>query len=315
MPGVKKPRAPRAPVRPPPRPVVQDRPSRWQMMMRRQRRMLAPALAGLALLSVAALVLGLIHNFGEGNTLRERLGSITGNLGLRVGHVVIEGRQKTPEALLTAAIGAAPGDSILAFSVADARARIESIQWVQSATVSRKLPDTVVVQLKERSPFAVWQHEGKFVLIDREGQIVTGSDFGSFAKELPLVVGAGAPQAAAAFLDLLATQPSIQARVTAAVRVGERRWNLRLNNGTDVLLPEGAEAQALARLVELQNSHALLDRPLQALDMRLPDRFSFRPQTASQPAGPPASQVQPQPARSGDGKDLPLVPPAARKPT
>ena len=41
-------------------------------------------------------------------------------------------------------------------------------------------------------------------------------------------------------------------RMVAAVRVGERRWNLRMNNGADVMLPEGAEAPALARLMELQ---------------------------------------------------------------
>ena len=65
------------------------------------------------------------------------------------------------------------------------------------------------------------------------------------------------------------------------MRVGERRWNLRLNNGIDVLLPEGAEAQALARLAELQSGHAMLDRPLQTLDLRLPDRLVFRPPPAS----------------------------------
>ena len=65
--------------------------------------------------------------------------------------------------------------------------------------------------------------------------------------------------------------------MVAAVRVGGRRWNLRLNNGADVLLPEGAEAPAMARLMELQTAQALLDRPVQALDLRLPDRLVVRP--------------------------------------
>ena len=65
--------------------------------------------------------------------------------------------------------------------------------------------------------------------------------------------------------------------MVAAVRVGERRWNLRLNNGADVLLPEGAEAPAMARLMELHTAQALLDRPVQALDLRLPDRLVVRP--------------------------------------
>ena len=302
MSGVKKPRTGAPPkgrpgARPAARPMVQDRPSRWQMLMRRQRRMLTRAAAGLTLLGLGIGGLAAAHAIGHGQSFEERLGDATGTLGLRVDQVVIEGRQKTPEPLLRAALGIHNGDAILGFSLQAARARIESIQWVQSATVSRRLPGTVVVQLKERSPFAVWQHDGKFVLIDRDGQIVTDSDFGSFASQLPLVVGAGAPQAAAALIDALAAQPTIQSRVSAAVRVGERRWNLRLNNGTDVLLPEGAEALALARLVELQSAHALLDRPLQAVDMRLPDRFVFRPQSPR-----------------GDGKDTAPAP-QTRKPT
>ena len=65
--------------------------------------------------------------------------------------------------------------------------------------------------------------------------------------------------------------------MVAAVRVGERRWNLQLNNGADVMLPEGHEVAALDRLVQLQQDHALLDRPLVAVDMRLPDRLVLRP--------------------------------------
>jgi cell division protein FtsQ len=279
-----------------PSPFVQDRPSKWQVLRRRVRRSMAPAVALLVLLIVFVGGAGLVHEFGEGASFRERLGHATAFLGLRVHDVVVEGRQKTPEALLRAAIGIEPGDPILSYSVAEARARIETIQWVASATVMRQLPDTIVVRLVERSPFAVWQHDGKFVLIDRDGQIVTDSDVGTFANELPLVVGEGAPAAAAALIDALAAQPDIQSRVQAAVRVGDRRWNLRLTNGMDVLLPEGAEVQALARLAALQTQHAVLDRPLQALDLRLPDRLVFRPQ----------------PARAADPKDQS---PPARKPT
>ncbi len=280
--------------RPRPSPFVQDRPRQRQMLLRRVRRAVAPLAAGTVLLGVIGAGVGLVHMFGQGQSFSERMGHATAALGLRVRDVVIEGRQKTPEALLRAAIGGAPGDPILSYSVAEARARIETIRWVQSASVTRQLPDTILVKLVERRPFAVWQRDGKFVLIDREGQLVTDSDVGAFANELPLVVGEGAPAAAAALIDALAAQPAIQARVTAAVRVGERRWNLRLNNGMDVLLPEGAEVAALARLAEWQGTHALLDRPLQALDLRLPDRLVFRPQP---PRGPDAKDPQSPPAR------------------
>jgi cell division protein FtsQ len=260
------------------RPHLPDRPGRWKLLLHRQRRLFGRAVAGVLVLCALAGGASTLRGMEHGQGLRERLGDFTAGLGLRVQDVIIEGRQKTPEPLLRAAIGAAPGDPILTYSVAGARQRIETINWVQGAIVERRLPGTIVVVLTERRPFAVWQHDGKFVLIDRGGDVVTDSDMGAFAGQLPLVVGAGAPAAAVPLLDALAAEPGLQPHVVAAVRVGERRWNLHLRNGGDVLLPEGAEPQAIAKLVQLQKTYALLDRPLQVVDMRLPDRLSIRPQ-------------------------------------
>jgi cell division protein FtsQ len=256
---------------------MQDRPGRWKLLWRRQRQLLRPVITGVALVAVLFAAAGIVHLVGTGQNFGERAGDTTAQMGLRIQNVVVNGRQKTPEGLVRAAIGVNTGDPILAFSVAGARARLESINWVKSATVERRLPGTIVVTLVERAPFAVWQHEGKFSLVDRDGNMVTDSDVSSFAGQVPLIVGPGAPKAAALLLDLLAQQPDLMSRLVAAVRVGERRWNLRMNNGADVMLPEGAEAQALARLAELQSSNALLDRPLQAVDLRLPDRLVVRP--------------------------------------
>jgi cell division protein FtsQ len=269
---------------------MQDRPGRWKLIWRRQRQMLRPALAGVVLLAGLITISLIVQSFGEGASMRERLGDATGRMGFRVATIRIEGRQKTPEPLLRAALGVRPGDPILGFSVADARARLESIAWVQEATIERVLPSTLVVRLVERRPFAVWQNEGKFVLVDRDGGMVTDSDVAVFADELPLVVGPGAPKAAAALMAMLADQPDLQSRLVAAVRIGERRWNLRMKNGADVLLPEGAEPAALTRLAELQSSHQLLDRPLSVIDLRLPDRLVVRP------VGEPARAASRKPA-------------------
>ncbi len=276
-----------------PRNSISDRPGRWKMLFRRYRRYARPAGWGAFGLAAVALFAALLRSNTGGGTLtslRERLGSATGMFGLRVETVTIEGRANTPEPLLRAAIGVNPGAPILGFSVADARARIETLAWVEHATVERRLPDTIVVNLQERRPFAIWQNQGKFVLIDRDGEIVADQNVAQFSN-LPLVVGPGAPAAAAPLLDALIERPALQQHVVAAVRVGERRWNLRMNSGADVLLPEGQEVAALDRLLTLQQEHALLDRPLSAVDMRLPDRLVVRPQAT--PAGQPPTPPQP----------------------
>ena len=262
---------------------LQDRPGRWKLLLRRQRRKLRPALAGIVLLLALLAGVGLVRMLGRGANFSERFADAAAGLGLRVQSVTVAGEHKTPDVLVQAALGVRRGDPILGFSVAGARARLETINWVKSAIVERQLPGTISVRLIERRPYAVWQHDGRFVLVDEKGGMVTDSDVAAFAGQLPLIVGAGAPQAAARLLDALAARPALLARMAAAVRVGGRRWNLHLKNGTDVELPEGAEPQALARLAELQTAHALLDRPLRVIDMRLPDRLALRPYPAKVP--------------------------------
>jgi cell division protein FtsQ len=262
-----------------PRNSVNDRPGRWKLLLRRQRKFLRPAgwtAFGLVVLLIGTIALHSAAPSGTLATLRERVGGITAFAGLRVTNVVVQGRANTPEPLLLAALGVNKGDPILGFSVELARQRIESLSWVEQATVERRLPGTVVVYLKERRPFAIWQNQGKFVLIDRNGQLVANQNVAEF-RQLPLVVGPGAPAGAATLIDALTERPELQQRVVAAVRVGERRWNLQLTNGTSVMLPEGHEVAALDRLMQLQQQHDLLDRPLAAIDMRLGDRLVLRP--------------------------------------
>jgi cell division protein FtsQ len=285
-----------------------DRPSPWRLLLRRQRRFVRPILWVLGGSAALIFTVALVRSTNPGAAaneslrgLRERIGAVTAASGLRVQNVVIEGRANTPEPLLRAAIGISKGDPILGFSVESARTRIESLSWVEHATVERLLPGTVVVHLQERAPFAIWQNHGDFQLVDRAGQVVN-QDISQFRK-LPHIVGEGAPQAAAPLLDALTDRPALAEKVMAAVRVGKRRWNLHMKNGTDVMLPEGHETAAMDRLMALEQDHSLLERPLAAIDMRLPDRLVLRPKqdAAADPATPPVKGS--------------VVPAVAKKPT
>jgi cell division protein FtsQ len=267
-----------------PRNSVNDRPARLTLLLRKARKLVRPAAwvgFGLVVLLVGTSAMHSAAGSLMGS-FRERIGNATAKLGLRVDHVVIEGRQNTPEPLLREAIGINKGAPILGFSLDAVRRNVERLSWVDYATIERRLPDTVVVHLVERRPFAIWQSQGKFVLIDRNGQVVANQDVALF-KQLPLVVGPGAPEAAAPLIDALMDRPALMARVIGAVRVGERRWNLALKGNINVMLPEGHEVAALDRLMSLQQDHDLLDRPLDVVDMRLPDQLVLRPHLDPQP--------------------------------
>ena len=266
------------------------RPSAWRLWLRRRRGLLRPAarmLAGFGLL--AGVLFGLaafdpasrLFHLGEGFVIAAR------DAGLEVREVRIEGAINTPRPLLRAAVGARVGDATLFFSPEAARARQEDLPGVESAEVERRLPGTVLVRVVERRPFAIWQKDNRFAVIDREGRVVATDRLDAFGP-LPLVVGTGAEKHAASLHDLLRESPEVLARTQALVRIGERRWNLHMHNGTDVLLPEGQEEPAIRRLAEFQKRSALLDRPLAAVDLRLPDKLVVRQLPGPTPTAAPA---------------------------
>ena len=216
----------------------------------------------------------------------DRMLDCTARFGLVVNDVRVEGRETTdPETILTA-LGAGPGTPILAVSPKRAKEQLEALPWVGSAVVERRLPDTLYVRLVERKPLALWQHSGKIELIDREGAVIPVSHLDRFAK-LPLVVGDNAASHAAELLDILATEPDLAARVSAAIRVGDRRWNLRIDNAIDVLLPADSPASAWAQLANLERSSAILKRDVQVVDVRLPDRLVVRVNPEAPKEAPP----------------------------
>ena len=205
----------------------------------------------------------------------DKLVQDTGLLGMTVSDIRVEGRETTDRETILAALGAGPGTPILAVDPTRAKDQLEALPWVRSAVIERHMPGTLYVRLVERKPLALWQHGGKIELIDHGGEVIPVVRLDQFAK-LPMVVGEGAARHAAELLQMLASEPELAARVTAATRVGDRRWNLRIDNAIDVLLPAHEAANAWSQLARLERSSAISKRDLQTIDLRLPDRLVLR---------------------------------------
>ena len=201
--------------------------------------------------------------------------AMSAKVGFQVNEILVVGRKETSSKILRKAIRLERGAPILAFDLNAARDRVEVLPWVRRATVERMLPDTILLSIEERKPLAIWQHEGKFALIDEQGDVILRQEIGRF-NDLLVVVGENAPDQTAQLLATLRTQPELQSMVKAAVWVGERRWNLRLTGDIDVRLPEGDTIAAWTRLAEYERVHRVLERDVQILDLRMPDRLIVR---------------------------------------
>jgi len=208
--------------------------------------------------------------------------AFSGGLGFTVEDVLVIGRNQTTRSDLMKAVRLARGAPIMAFDLAAAQRRIEFLPWVQSASVERMLPDTILLTVTERMPLALWQDKGRFHLIDQNGEVILRQGLGRFS-DLLVVVGEDAPENASRLLDILQTQPQLMDQVESAFRVGGRRWNVRLKGGIDVRLPADAADAAWTRLAEYEARHGVLTRDVRVLDLRLPDRLIVKRSTNAKP--------------------------------
>lgn len=209
----------------------------------------------------------------------------TASAGFTVTEVQIEGRHRADGTAILAALGVVDGVPILGIDPAQARQRLERVPWVRSASVYRHLPDTLFIRMVEQEPLAFWQHDSKLALIDRDGRVIGTDDLGAF-HTLPVLVGDDAPREGAALLDLLATEPDLAAHVSAAVRVGARRWNVHFDQGVDVALPEEGAGAAWHRLAQIEKQNQILERDVTMVDLRLPDRVFVKVPPEANPPPP-----------------------------
>ncbi|WP_447910453.1 cell division protein FtsQ/DivIB [Brevundimonas bullata] len=210
------------------------------------------------------------------NSVSNRFDSVTSGMGLKVRQVHVTGASPEARAAIQQAVGVRADQPIVSLDLNAVRDRVQAVGWVKEARVVRLLPDTLIVDVKEHDRLAVWQTGGHAYVIDSSGKVIPGADAGRYPK-LPLVVGKGADQTASEILPLLAQRPRLMARIEALVRVDERRWDLRLKDGSLIQLPAVDQDSALIRLDALDQRERLLDLGFARVDLRTPEEVAVRP--------------------------------------
>lgn len=195
--------------------------------------------------------------------------------GFVVSNIEVIGTNKTNVTDVEAALGVTEGQYLFALNVQDAQSRIESLDWVDRAIIRRLWPDTVTIQIVERRPMAAWQIDGQIKVIDKDG-VVIKTAIADDAEGLARLVGPGAAEGAPEILALINQYPDISGRVVAISRVGQRRWDVILEDGPRIMLPADQADIALAALIEQSKSAPLFDSSISHLDMRLSGQLAVR---------------------------------------
>ena len=211
-----------------------------------------------------------------GASISHGLDGMTAGMGLKLDKVYIEGESPEATAAIQRAVQLNAGQAMTSIDLDAVRERVEAVGWVKSARVVRLLPNTLIVDVTEHDRLAVWQTAGQAWVIDGHGKVIPGADAGRYPN-LPLVVGKGAEQAAAEVLPLIAQRPRLMSRLEALVRVDERRWDLRLKDGSLIQLPATNQDAALIQLDEMDQRRRLLELGFARIDLRTPEEVAVRP--------------------------------------
>ncbi len=217
------------------------------------------------------------HYSGINETVKTEAATMVSNAGFQVEKVEVTGVNRIDELKVYEIALAQKDRSMLLVDIDQVREDLIANGWIKEARISRRLPDTLVVEIIEREPIAVWQRAGKLSLIDS-----TGFPLEDIQKEeipnLPVLVGKKANTRVKQLGELLDVAPALRPMVTGATWIGNRRWNLEFESGETLALPEGEEtaAAALLNFARMDGVNRLLGRGVVHFDLRDTERAYLR---------------------------------------
>ncbi len=209
--------------------------------------------------------------------------TVSADAGFGISEIHITGNRRTPYSQILEVLAMQPGQSIFSADLWNAQQKLSALEWIASAEIHRRYPDAIFVSLVEKRPFALWQApaensnggahgEAPIWVVERNGKLITSHDLEKF-RRLPKLVGEGAPEAAADLVDQVTAHRAIAARIAAYSRISQRRWNLILDDGVTVELPETGWPKQLDALEHLIIDNGILERDVTQIDLRSPTHY------------------------------------------
>lgn len=236
----------------------------------------------LAVLTLLALVAA--QYAGLTAAAYQQYAALAAKAGFQVKRVPVTGMERVDQLKVYQLVLAEKDRAMPLVDIEKIRADLLQYGWIKDARVSRRLPDTLAVEIIERKPAALWQRNGKYSLIDANGIVLANVRAGE-GGDLPTLNGNQANAHIVALNALLDNASALKSQVSGASWIGKRRWDLQFQTGETLALPEGeAEAaKALLNFARLDGVHRLLGRDLIHFDLRDPDRAYFRKAPKAKP--------------------------------
>ena len=195
--------------------------------------------------------------------------------GFTIKAVTITGTRELKESEVLDVAGIGPQNSLVFVDVAAIRRRLKAIPLIKDASVTKLYPDRLLIEIEERTPYALWQKDGIVSIVAADGTPIDDMKDPRY-EQLPLVVGNGANGRIAEYVGILDASKDLRDRVRAGILVADRRWTLKMDSGIEIALPERNPADAISRLAALEHDGHILEKDVTSLDLRIPGRVVAR---------------------------------------
>ena len=242
--------------------------------------------------SLVALAAVVASAAGVPDLARKRFAMMASSSGFEVRRVEVRGVKHLNELKVYEVALAQRNRAMPLVDISELRNQLLDLSWVADARVSRQLPDTLVIDIVERTPHAVLRLPDKLVLIDATGRQLEPISPERAQGKLVLS-GENADSQVAVLGALLEAAPALKPQIREAEWVGNRRWNLTFRTGQVLALPEGDRpmAKALIDFARLDGTNRLIGGRVAAFDMRTPGRIYLRIPGRSEQASTQAKKL------------------------
>ena len=211
----------------------------------------------------------------DASFLNKMPGRLASLFGMAADDIQIAGLAQHDPAEIMEALHLKAGGSLVGFDAGNARLALEQVVWIKSASVAREYPNALRIAVSERKAIALWQHDAEIDLVDDTGKAMGQPKF-VVSGQFPLITGQGADVAAPELINQISAIPGLLQRITAAARVGGRRWTLYMDSGVKVALPEEGVGEALKVVWDAEQSQGLFAKGINLVDLRIRGRMTLQ---------------------------------------
>ena len=164
-------------------------------------------------------------------------------------------------------------NNLISFDKDHAKSLLEQVGWVKRVNIKKIYPNTLIINIIETDPFAIYYDNQNNYLIDIDGQIISSNPDINVYKNLLIVRGEDAKTKLNEIIkEINIYFPDVRNQINELEFIEKRRWNLFLSGNLLIKLPDTEIKESLNNLKKLFEDKQVLESNIIEVDLRIKGR-------------------------------------------